>query len=124
MSNKVICIIDDDPIYLLLIKKIIAIAGTDYATISFKNGKDALDYYTALPENLPDIILLDIEMPILDGWDFLNEIENRDTENTAIYVVTSSISHEDKEKIKSFSKVSGYFSKPMNIEKILQITKG
>ena len=124
MSNKVICIIDDDPIYQLLTKKIIAISKTDYSTISFKNGREALDYFTSrLPENLPDIILLDIEMPIMDGWDFLNEIEKHNMTQTTIYLVTSSISHEDKEKTKSFSKISGFFSKPLDVDKILQITK-
>ena len=124
MSNKVICIIDDDPIYQLLIKKVIAIAKTDYATISFKNGREALDHFTAgLSENLPEIILLDIEMPVMDGWDFLNEIEKCNTAQTAIYLVTSSISHEDKEKTKSFSKINGFFSKPLDVDKILQITK-
>jgi len=123
MSNKVICIIDDDPIYQLLTKKIIAIAKTDYSTISFKNGREALDYFIDLPENLPCIILLDIEMPIMDGWDFLNEIEKRNMAQTTIYLVTSSISHEDKEKTKCFSKISGFFSKPLDVDKILQITK-
>lgn len=129
MKNKVICIIDDDPIYQLLINKIIAMAETEYSIISFTNGKDALDSLTANLEEdkvLPEIILLDIEMPVMDGWDFMDHIEKALSEKhkkTAIYIVSSSIAHEDKEKAKTFPEIMGYFSKPMDTGKILEITK-
>lgn len=129
MKNKVICIIDDDPIYQLLINKIIAMAETEYDIISFKNGKEALDSLTSNLEEdkeLPEIILLDIEMPVMDGWDFMDHIEKALTEKnkkTAIYIVSSSIAHEDKEKAKTFPEIMGYFSKPMDSGKILEITK-
>jgi len=124
MSNKVICIIDDDLIYQFLINKIISISKTGYDILYFKNGKDALDSFTNSPsKNLPEIILLDIEMPILDGWGFLGKIDQLLTENTAIYIVSSSISYEDKEKAKTFPKIKGYFSKPINSDIILEITK-
>lgn len=124
MNSKVICIIDDDPIYQLLINKSISIAQTGYRSLCFRNGKEALDYFIADPkQRLPGIILLDLEMPIMDGWDFLDEIDRLDTANTAIYVVSSSISHEDIEKAKSFPKIKGYFSKPFDLENIRQITQ-
>ncbi len=129
MKNKVICIIDDDPIYQLLINKIIAMAETEYSIISFTNGKDALDSLTsnlAQDKELPEIILLDIEMPVMDGWDFMDHIEKALSEKrkkTAIYIVSSSIAHEDKEKAKTFPEIMGYFSKPMDTGKILEITK-
>lgn len=129
MRNKVICIIDDDPIYQLLINKIITMSETDYDVISFKNGKEALDRFKLDIENdksLPEIILLDIEMPIMDGWDFMAEIDkslSQKNDKTAIYIVSSSIAHEDKEKAKTFPEILGYFSKPMDSNKILEITK-
>ncbi len=129
MKNKVICIIDDDPIYQLLINKIITMSETDYDVISFKNGKEALERFKLDIENdksLPEIILLDIEMPIMDGWDFMTEIDKALTQKndkTAIYIVSSSIAHEDKEKAKTFPEILGYFSKPMDSNKILEITK-
>jgi CheY-like chemotaxis protein len=124
MSSRVICVIDDDPIYQILINKIIGVSKTDYGYMGFKNGKEAVDYFTLdLLKNLPEIILLDLEMPIMDGWDFLDEIENLNTDNTAIYVVSSSISHEDKEKAKAYSKIKGHFSKPFDSGKIQQIVQ-
>jgi CheY-like chemotaxis protein len=129
MKNKVICIIDDDPIYQLLINKIITMSKTDYDVISFKNGKEALESFTSdSTENqrLPEIILLDIEMPVMDGWDFMAKIEKSlaaKSKKTAIYIVSSSIAYEDKEKAKTFPEIMGYFSKPMDSNKILEITK-
>lgn len=122
--NKVICIIDDDPIYQFLINKIIGNSKADYEVIFFRNGKEALDYFTLNPDkNLPEIILLDLEMPVMDGWDFLKEIDQFKINETDIYIVSSSISHEDQEKVKAFPKIKGHFSKPINSKKIQEITK-
>ncbi|MGL2966304.1 response regulator [Flavobacterium sp. XGLA_31] len=127
MKNKVICIIDDDPIYQILVNKIIAMSETEYDVISFKNGKEALERLSAsMEDELPEIILLDIEMPVMDGWDFMNNIEqalSHKSKKSAIYIVSSSIAHEDKEKAKTFPEIMGYFSKPMDTNKILEITK-
>lgn len=129
MKNKVICIIDDDPIYQILINKIIAMSKSDYSVLSFKSGNEAIESFKSSlksNESLPEIILLDIEMPVMDGWDFMETIKSelqKETEKTAIYIVSSSISHEDKEKAKTFSEILGYFSKPINADSILEITK-
>ncbi len=122
--SKVICIIDDDPIYQFLINKIIGTTDAGHELIFFKNGKEALDYFTLdLKNNLPEIILLDLEMPVMDGWDFLKEIDQLKTDNTSIYIVSSSISHEDKEKARTFSKIKGHYSKPINSNRIKEITQ-
>jgi CheY-like chemotaxis protein len=129
MSNKVICIIDDDPIYRLLINKVISKSKIDYDIVSFTNGKEALESISSdLKENntLPEIILLDLKMPIMDGWDFMENIDKilSDKKNaTSIYIVTSSIAYEDQEKAKTFPEIMGYFSKPVNGTQILEITK-
>ncbi|WP_396157659.1 response regulator [Flavobacterium sp.] len=129
MSNKVICIIDDDPIYRLLINKVISKSKIDYDIVSFTNGKEALESISSdLKENntLSEIILLDLKMPIMDGWDFMENIDKilSDKKNaTSIYIVTSSIAYEDQEKAKTFPEIMGYFSKPVNGTQILEITK-
>jgi CheY-like chemotaxis protein len=122
--SKVICIIDDDPIYQFLIHKIIGNSEAGHDVMFFKNGKEALDYFTVdLDKNLPEIILLDLEMPVMDGWDFLKEIDKLQIDKPEIYIVSSSISHEDREKVKAFPKIKGHFSKPINSNKIQEITK-
>lgn len=121
--SKVICIIDDDPIYQFLINKIIGNSNAGHDVVFFKNGKEAIEHFKLdLEHNLPEIILLDLEMPIMDGWDFLKEIDDLNIRNTNIYIVSSSISDEDKEKAKLFPKIKGHFSKPLNAHKIDEIT--
>lgn len=122
--SKVICIIDDDPIYQFLINKIIGNSEGGHDVMFFKNGKEALDYFTLdLNKNLPEIILLDLEMPVMDGWDFLKEIDKLKIVKPEIYIVSSSISHEDQEKVKAFPEIKGHFSKPINSNKIQEITR-
>jgi CheY-like chemotaxis protein len=125
MRTKTICIIDDDTIYQILIKKIIASAQTDYNVVSFCNAKDALERFKD-DHAMPDIIMVDIEMPIMDGWTFMEEIDalltNGVTPIPSIYIVSSSISPEDIEKSKMFPKITGYFSKPITTATIVAIT--
>lgn len=126
--TKEICIIDDDTIYQFLMRKIML--GTEVKTtaISYKNGKDAIESFTSSLLNhikLPDIILLDIEMPFMNGWDFMNQMEllldNYKITSTEIYIVSSSISYEDIEKAKLFKNISGYFSKPISVKDLNKI---
>ncbi len=70
-ETEKICIIDDDEIYIFLIKKSLSAMGINNEVISFINGSDALEALIQLKTNneeLPGIILLDINMPIMDGW--------------------------------------------------------
>lgn len=129
MSKKVICIIDDDLIYQLILNKIIGKLNIDYQVVSFYNGKDALDTLSVTlkeTKNLPEIILLDLKMPIMDGWDFMENIGrilSYKKNKTAIYIVSSSISYEDQERAKSYPEIKGYFSKPIDGNQILEIIK-
>ena len=77
MTKKVIWVIDDDIIYQIIVNKIIKKSEMFSAISKFKNGKDAIDDLQKSLENtelLPDIILLDINMPIMDGWEFMDEM--------------------------------------------------
>ena len=129
MNKKVICIIDDDPIYHILINKIIIKSEIDFSVIAFTSGNEALESFKSIVKSngsLPEIILLDIEMPIMDGWDFMNMIKKdlrQETRATGIYIVSSSISYEDKEKARSFPEILGFFSKPINGDSILKIVE-
>jgi CheY-like chemotaxis protein len=78
--NKIdtLCVIDDDDIYTSTIKKI-KIADVTKNTIFFDNGKVALDYFNERKHDaalLPKLILLDLNMPVLDGWQFLAETDH------------------------------------------------
>lgn len=131
MGQKVelACIIDDDKIYVNLVKKIIEIKKLSENLLIYKNGKEALDYFKDTLENmsedkLPDIIFLDLNMPVMDGWEFLNEfikIKNNFNKNITLYVVSSSIDPRDLERAKSFNLVTDYLIKPIELKKFEKI---
>ncbi|UOK42005.1 MULTISPECIES: response regulator [Flavobacterium] len=123
MLQKRIYIIDDDPIYQLVTKKLIEKTALFEDSRSFVNGSEALSYFENTGD-IPDIILLDIEMPEMDGWDFLDQllhIEKSFEKDATIYIASSSIALEDKMKARSYPCVKDFLSKPMDIEKLKTI---
>lgn len=127
MTEKSIWVIDDDPIYQIIMKKIILKSGFFSSIRSFQNGKEAI---TALKEviskndNFPNIILLDIEMPIMDGWGFMDEIailKSRINTEIKIYISSSSIAIEDRERAKNNNSILGYMCKPISIDDLTKI---
>lgn len=101
-----IFIVDDDPITVFGIKKVLKpVAICDDIQI-FQNGKEAFDALKERTENdqcMPEVIFLDINMPIMDGWDFLEELMGLDIkERIIINMITSSIDPLDYQKWNEF----------------------
>ena len=125
------CIIDDDSIYVNLVKKIIETKKLCSNLLVFNDGKDGIDYFEALLKNLdqdviPEIILLDINMPVMDGWEFIErftKIQNKFKKRITLYVVSSSINLTDIEKAKSLSGVQNYLVKPVKIDDLEAVFK-
>ena len=123
------CIIDDDKIYVNLVRKIIEIKKLSENLLIFKNGLEALDYFKIIltnmtEEKLPDIIFLDLNMPVMDGWEFLGEfikIKNQFDKKITLYVVSSSIDPRDLERAESFNLVTDYLIKPIELKKFEKI---
>lgn len=112
-------VIDDDKIYHFLLKNLFKQNGIDVASTFFVNGSDAIDYIkkNTGEEILPDLILLDVNMPIMNGWQFLEEfgkISKDLTKTPTIYMISSSNNEVDINKSKEFDgAVKGYFLKPI-----------
>ncbi|MFV5690258.1 response regulator transcription factor [Flavobacterium sp. ZT3R25] len=127
MIKKVIWVVDDDAIYQIIVNKIIQRSEMFSAISTFKNGKDAIDALQNSLENdklLPNIILLDINMPIMDGWEFMEEMEllkSQISKQIIIYIVSSSIAIEDKNKSKTYPDILGYLSKPITTNDLMMI---
>ncbi|MGZ9736390.1 response regulator [Flavobacterium sp. GNP002] len=125
MTKKAIWVIDDDPIYQIIINKIIQRSEIFSTISSFKNGKEAIDALHDTVHNtvdnieiLPDLILLDINMPVMDGWEFMEKmglLKSKFSKNITVYIVSSSIATADKNKSKTYSDILGYLSKPVTI---------
>lgn len=128
MNKKIIWVVDDDTIYQTIINKLIQKSGVFSTHSSFMNGKEAIITLKNTLEvdsnNLPDIILLDINMPVMDGWEFMEEIKkikSKINKHILIYIVSSSIAIEDKNKSKTFPDIIGYIPKPITVNDLLSI---
>ncbi len=132
MSQKSIlkaCIIDDDKLYVSLIKMLIKKNNLAQELLVFENGEKAFDYFkTALttdqdPSDLPEVILLDLNMPIMDGWEFLDAIEPYASMlkgyKLKLNVVSSTINPEEVKRAKSHSIVNDFITKPISKDAML-----
>lgn len=118
-SIQSLCVIDDDMIYQFAVKLNLKQLELADSVLCFSNGELAKLYMmenSQKPEALPDVILLDINMPIMDGWDFLEwfkDFKENLCKAIPIFMVSSSIDWRDIEKAKSYEEVVDYMSKPL-----------
>lgn len=123
---KTICVIDDDPIYVKGISKLFQLGGFCEEVLVFNNGQEAWDYYSkAVVEKtrLPDITLMDINMPVLDGWQLLDllSLSHGSKGGCFFYVVSSSIDPADMSRAKEYPIVREYLPKPMTMDRIREL---
>ncbi|MFC5284520.1 response regulator [Pedobacter alpinus] len=116
------CIIEDDPMHLFLTKKYIELTGLVEKILVCKNGKDAYETIKALfvnSEKLPQIIFLDLNMPVWDGWQFLDEFTKIPVkQKITIYILTSSVYQDDINRAETYSLTSNYLVKPISHEQM------
>lgn len=125
-----ICIIDDDPITVFGMRKILESVVECKEIETFSNGKLAIDEIRNRINNgnpIPEVIFLDINMPIMDGWQFLEEFINLGiTECIRVNIVTSSIDTADHDRWKSFESKTHHTitfnNKPLRKENLAEIT--
>jgi CheY-like chemotaxis protein len=115
-------LIDDDPIYVGAAKYLLKSIDFCHHLRIFENGKKALDELVEiflLKKQLPDIIFLDINMPVMDGWQFLDELSNHEeSKNLIIYIVSSSNDPEDIKLVEMHGKKGFFINKPLDAEKL------
>lgn len=127
MMKKIdlVCIVDDDPVHVLITKKYIELSGQVERILVCKNGKDAFETLQKRitgNEILPKIIFLDLNMPVWDGWQFLDEFTKLPVEESiSIYILSSSNSEAEMEKAKQYSLKSNYLVKPLSHSQMKEI---
>jgi len=121
MRNILAMLIDDDETNIFINEKILKIAYPDMKFLSFSNALDALKYLSDADKTMPDMIFLDLNMPRMNGWDFITKYEFLNLENTFLFVLSSSDEEIDQERALKSLKVNGYLSKPLMIDDIEQI---
>lgn len=122
MLEKILCV-DDDPITLMLCKKVIIKANFSKEILFAQNGQEAIELLLQLQKEqktlLPELVFLDLNMPVMNGWDFLNEVSNSlaiDLLNTKVIILSSTIDPADYEKAKEYKFVSHFLSKPITVD--------
>jgi CheY-like chemotaxis protein len=130
MIRKVLCV-DDDTISLTISQLLLKRTGFAAEVDTAIDGSEALEYFEQLfandPDpvgNAPELILLDINMPVMNGWEFLEEYNPRyaaKLSNTHIIILSSTIDPEDFALAKQYPVVQQFISKPLSIENLEEL---
>lgn len=120
MKPNNVFVVDDDKTSHFIFKRLLTSCNVSVDPIFFENGLEALEgLKNMLKEglNLPDKIILDINMPVLDGWQFLEEFKTLKTaieKEIAVYIVSSSDNDVDRDRANSFKEeIKDYYVKPL-----------
>ncbi|WP_426092521.1 response regulator [Flavobacterium sp. DSR3-2] len=124
MLDQILCV-DDDPITLMLCKKVITKSSFSNEIITSQNGEEALSYFNTIkntnnknkPIPHPQLIFLDLNMPVMGGWEFLDHFNSQEFSEFStikVVVLSSTIDPEDLEKSKQYPMVIDFLSKPIS----------
>ena len=122
-----LCIVDDDNVFQLLIRIIAEKTELVQRIEIFSNGKEAIEFLNSVrnhASDIPEMILLDLNMPVMDGWEFLEEfalLKPKLDKKISIYIVSSSIDPTDIEKASNMKDVTDYVIKPVTREKLINL---
>lgn len=125
--KKRIGIIDDDPIYHHIVKNFISQAQIPHTVSQFYNGEEALLYFKTEKRtaSLPELILLDLDMPHVNGWEFLHEFHllysKQHLYQPQIFIVSASFEEDDTARALQYHCVAGMYIKPLSRKIIAEI---
>jgi CheY-like chemotaxis protein len=128
-KRPLIAIIDDDIVSHFILTSIINLNKLADSILSFMDGEEAIQYFTnnkTENEKIPDIVFLDVNMPIMDGWMFVEEyarIKKDITKKTVIFMVSSSVNPIDIERAGKISEINDYILKPIKLSELKKIFK-
>ncbi|MDO7173269.1 response regulator [Mariniflexile sp. AS56] len=122
MKDKIL-IVDDDPVIRKLTARMLKITGFSVEPLVFKDGSEAFEFLKLeAPSEIRYIIFLDINMPKMNGWEFLQHIEKENFKfDKIIYLITSSVDQEDHDRALSNKQVSSIITKPFTLVKMASL---
>ena len=125
MLSKVL-LIDDNGATNFIHTKFLTKAEAAKEVVAFQKGQLALDYLEDTANTLPDLIFVDINMPTMDAWEFLElfkELKRADKDQIKIILLTTSLSPQDEVKIDRLTNVEAIMLKPLNVQQMHKILK-
>lgn len=126
-TGSCVWLIDDDELYQLITRKNLQKTGFPVVPASFYNGKEAFDALQDIIRSngkTPCVIILDLNMPMYDGWDFLEWYANVDAairQGISLYICSSSIDPNDHNRARENGNVKAFVEKPMTTEMLTEI---
>ena len=113
--KKTIMIVDDDPDILISIREIFEREGYEVFTVD-----SGIDCIRELEHGFKGIILMDIMMPFIDGWETIKEIKNKDLiKDVIIYIITAKSTNEELKIKKYHPYIHNYIIKPYNVKDLI-----
>lgn len=114
-----IFLVDDDPINNLINKRLLGKVQITNNIVEFLEAEEVLVKLNDIDPNQSILIFLDINMPVLNGWEFLGKYQEMYADRSdKIVILSSSIDYQDRFKAQGFKIVSGFLEKPLTLEKI------
>lgn len=117
MSLKVL-LVDDDEMIMFMHKMVAEMSGLSSDPVCLENGEKALSYLSNhFDTGSRYLVLLDINMPVMDGWGFLDALQDKTfADAVTVVMVSSSINEEDRKKAFQYNQVVDFIEKPLEIE--------
>ena len=122
MAKESVLIIEDNLGASVLLKSVIKQAGFDFDFTVSESSSEALNILKKANEDQPGLIFLDLNLPIKNGWYFLEKLEELGIHlKSKIIVLTTSINQDDLLRARTYDQIVGYFNKPITFKKIKRI---
>ncbi|WP_020531956.1 response regulator [Flexithrix dorotheae] len=124
MKIEEILLIDDDPVINFINKKVVKTEFPHHPVVILENGLKGVEYIRQNPQKFY-LIFLDLNMPVMNGWQFLETItEDKNQYRLNIHILTSSIDLRDETKAKENELVLSYLTKPLKSKILTEIKLG
>ena len=129
MTKPKVFVVDDDFVFREVAEVLIKSSGLTDEISHFENGLQVyqeLVQLAEIPSNLPELVLLDINMPVMNGWELLEELKVGPAAiktGVQIHILTSSIAPEDLNLSKQYDFIKGYITKPLTNADLEKLSK-